>query len=344
MATPASRRVVVMALACNLAIAAAKFVAASWTGSSAMLSEAVHSLIDTSNQALLLFGLARAARPPDAAHPFGHSREIYFWSFVVAILLFGLGAGVALYEGAHKLADPRPLAFVEVAFGVLALAFVLEAISTWTALSAFRAAHPARPMLAALRASKNPAVYTVLLEDLAALAGLALAFAGTALSWGLGWHAADGVASIGIGLVLALVAAFMAVETKGLLIGEAADTSIVAGIGRVIRDAPAGQGAIQRVGDVATMHLGPDDVLATVRLDFENSVPAGRVEAILADLEHAVRAHYPSVRRLHLTAGELSQSAHTEPVELTPAAAAKPERRGNYPPPKPHKKAKKRRR
>ena len=293
--------VVVVALVCNLGIAGIKFAAAVLSGSSAMLSEAIHSLVDTANQGLLLTGIKRAARPADAAHPFGYGRELYFWSFVVAILLFSLGAGLAIYEGVDKMLHPQKIENVRLVYAVLAAALALEGVSTWRAVTAFNSGRSSTSrFLASLRASKDPALYTVLLEDLAALAGLAIALTGVLASEFLSLPQADGAASIAIGIVLALVAAFMSVETKGLLIGEAADPEVTAGINALLAAETAPHGPITRVNSLATSHLGPDDILAAVSADFDDAVTARDVEATNARLERAIKAAYPAVRQLYL--------------------------------------------
>lgn len=214
-----------VALAANLGIAIAKFTAAAWTGSSAMLSEAIHSLVDTSSQALLLLGLRRARRPADASHPFGHAKELYFWSFVVAVLLFSMGASVSIYDGIHKLATPHPLNDPHVNYIVLAIAMALEILALAKALSVFRRRHVGRGMIEGLRRSEDPALFTVVLEDIAALTGLTLALAGVLASHLLGLYWADGAASVAIGLLLAFVAVFMAIEVRSLIVGEAVSDS-----------------------------------------------------------------------------------------------------------------------
>jgi cation diffusion facilitator family transporter len=293
-------KVVVAAFACNGVIAVSKFVAAGITGSAAMLSEALHSVADAGNQALLLLGLKRAGRPADARHPFGYGKELYFWSFVVAVILFSMGAGVSLYEGIHKLLNPHPIESPIISYVVLGVAFVFEVASTYVAVNAFDEQRGELSAWAALRGSKDPALFTVLLEDLAALAGLLIALAGTIAADLLGWIAADAVASIAIGVVLALVATFMSVETKSLLIGEAASSEMVEGVRKLIEAEATQSCAIRHVHAIRTMHLGPNDVLAAVRLDFEDSVTAARVEHIIADLERSIRQRYPDIRRLFL--------------------------------------------
>ena len=300
MAGGSSVRVVVAAFACNGVIAVSKFVAAGITGSAAMLSEALHSVADAGNQALLLLGLKRAGRPADALHPFGYGKELYFWSFVVAVILFSMGAGVSLFEGIRKLRNPHPIESPIVSYVVLGVAIAFEVVSTYVAVGAFNKQRGEQSAWAALRGSKDPALFTVLLEDLAALTGLFIALAGTIAADLLGWVVADALASIAIGVVLALVATFMSVETKSLLIGEAASTEMVEGVRKLIEAEAAQSCAIRRVHAIRTMHLGPNDVLAAVRLDFDDGVTAARVEHIIADLERSIRQRYPDIRQVFL--------------------------------------------
>jgi len=302
MAAGGSTRVVIAALACNGLIAVSKFVAAAITGSAAMLSEAVHSVADTTNQGLLLLGMRRARRPADARHPFGYSKELYFWSFVVAILLFSMGAGVSIYEGVQKLLHPHPIEHAIVNYVVLGVAIAFELVSTYVALREFNVQRGEMAPLAALRSSKDPALFTVVLEDLAALVGLVLALAGNMAADLLGWLPADAVASIAIGCLLAGVAAFMSLETKSLLIGEAASAEVVEGVRKLIEAEVAASGAIKRVHAIRTMHLGPQDVLLTARIDFDDAVSAARVEDVVGDLERAIKARFPEIRRLFLAA------------------------------------------
>ena len=311
-----STKVVLVAMACNFGIACAKFFAAAYTGSSAMLSEAIHSLIDTSNQGLLLYGHKRAARPADHRHPFGYSKELYFWSFVVAILLFSLGAGVAIYEGVDKLLDPHPVSNPEVNYIVLGVAIALEGVSAYAAVREFNRGRNGERPIAALRSSKDPALFTVLLEDMAALAGLLIALAGIATAHLAGIHEADGIASIAIGLVLAFVAAFIAIEVKSLLIGEAASQDVIDGI-RLALDRESGAGGIRAINHLRTMQLGPEDVLVTASVDFDDGARAGDVEAANRRLEAAIRARFPEVHKLYI---EVGSQAGLVPVVGLPAA------------------------
>jgi cation diffusion facilitator family transporter len=297
-----SKGVIFVAFACNLGIAIAKFIAAAWTQSSAMLSEAIHSLVDTSNQILLLFGISRAARPPDAQHHFGHGKEIYFWSFVVAMVLFSLGAGVAIYEGIEKVRDPRPLRDVFWAYAVLAVAMALEGYSMLKALREFnmRRKNSGLGFIAALRASKDPTLFAIVLEDAAALAGLAIALLGTLLADFGGYEKADGIASILIGCVLGLVAAFMSSEIRSLIIGESASSAVQSGLREIIGDETGPEKPIRKINEIRTMHLGPHDVLATASVDFEDWVSARTVEDVTARLQKAIKSRYPEVQHLFI--------------------------------------------
>lgn len=300
MASSGSTKVVIIALTCNFGIAVAKFTAAAWTQSSAMLSEAIHSLVDTSNQALLLYGIRRSQRPADAHHPFGYSKEIYFWSFVVAILLFSLGAGVSIYEGFQKLRHPHPITSFAVNYVVLAVALVLEGYTTWRAVSEFESRRGARSWFAAIRLSKDAALFTVLLEDIAAIAGLLIAFVALLTVQFLGIHEADAIGSILIGLILATVAIFMSIEIKGLLVGEAASPKVQAGLREILQSEIGPAGPLRAVNEIRTMHLGPEDVLVAASVDAADGVPAEDVEALTAQFERAIKKRFPEVRRLYI--------------------------------------------
>jgi len=296
-----SKAVILIALGCNLGIAVAKFVAAAWTLSSAMLSEAIHSLVDTANQGLLLLGITRAKRPPDEQHPFGYSREIYFWSFIVAMVLFSLGAGVAIYEGINKILEPHPLQNVNVLYAVLGVAIALEGYSLLKALREFKARPESRHgFLEALRRSKDPSLFAIVLEDIAAMLGLMIALAGTLVADFGGFEMADGIASILIGFVLAGVAAFMSVEIKSLIVGEAASRVVQAGLREIIASETGATKPIRKINEIRTMHLGPHDVLVTASVDFHDGASAKTVEAVTAILQNAIKSRFPDVRHLFI--------------------------------------------
>ena len=360
MAAGGSRKVVIAAMACNAGIAAAKFAAATFTGSSAMLSEAIHSLIDTSNQALLMHGLNRAERPADARHPFGHGRELYFWSFIVAILLFGMGAGVSIYEGIEKLAHPKPLTDPHVNYIVLGVAFLLEAGSAWVAITEFNRLRGDKALIPALRASKDPSIFTVLLEDMAALAGLVAAFLGILVAHVGGVPEGDGIASIVIGAILALVAAFIAVEVKSLLTGEAASEDLQVSIAGLI-GAEVGATGIRVVNDIRTLQLGAASVLVAASVDVSDGLTSDAVEALTGRLDAAIRARHPEVRHVYVDV-RAAAAGRAQPLEVKsipapngsgatataaagPASSSSGSGTGAKPasPPRPHPSSKKRR-
>lgn len=298
MTEPAARRpspiranlVLFAALVANLGIAVAKFVAAGVTGSSSMLTEGVHSVVDSGNQVLLLYGQHRAKRPADAAHPFGYGRELYFWAFVVAILIFAVGAGVSIYEGWLHLRDPT-LNYV-----VLAIAALLEGASWIIAVREFDAKRQGASWWRAVRRSKDPAGFIVLFEDSAALLGLAVAAIGVFVSHALGDPRIDGVASILIGLILGVVAFLLAREAKGLLIGESADPYLIADIwGRV-----AARPEITAVNHVRTIHTAPDAVFVAVSADFEDALTLGAAETLIESIETELKSAWPQLTSIYI--------------------------------------------
>lgn len=291
MARRSSRKVIYAALLGNLLVALTKFAAAALTGSAAMSSEAVHSLVDTGNEVLLLYGLHRAARPADEQHPLGHGRELYFWSFIVTLLIFALGAGVSAYEGIRHVLSPVPISTPIVNYVVLGLALVFEGGSWAVAIREFRAAKAERGYFEAVRESKDPTMFMVLFEDSAALLGLVIALAGIAASEAFQLPVLDGIASIGIGLVLAIVAMFLARESKGLLIGEPAQSKVVSSICAIARAQPG----IEHSNGLFTVHLGPDQIVAAISVDFADQLLARDVEAIVAAVEERVRTVHPEV-------------------------------------------------
>ncbi len=296
MAHGGSRRVILAALAGNLAIAATKLAAALFTRSSAMLSEAIHSSVDTGNQGLLLVGLRRAVRPPSPRHPFGHGMELYFWAFVVALMIFALGGAVSVYEGWRKIAEPVPVESAWVNFLVLGASILFEALSFRVAFREFRRSHAGEPFWQAIRASKDPGVFAVLLEDAAALAGLAIALVGLGLAEWLDMPALDGAASIGIGLLLVLTAGFLANETRSLLTGEAASPRLVAEVRATLTADPR----VRAVEELLSMHLGPAEVLMAVTIDLADDLPGAGVEQAARELSHRIEDRHPEVTRIFL--------------------------------------------
>lgn len=286
-----SKAVIYAALAGNFLIAGTKFIAAWFTGSSAMLSEGVHSLVDTGNGLLLLHGLRRANRPADRMHPFGHGRELYFWSFIVALLVFALGAGVSFYEGIVHILDPDPIRNVVATYVVLGLSVLFEGGSWLVALREFRMAKGGLGYFEAVRASKDPSVFSVLFEDSAALLGLLIAFVGITAAQYFEMPELDGLASIGIGCILATTAAFLARETKGLLMGEAA----LPGINRKLLRIAAADPAVAGANGVITVHIGPTQIVAAFSLEFDDAARAPDIEACVERLETAIRKEVPEV-------------------------------------------------
>ena len=307
-----SRKVIFAALAGNLLIAVTKFAAAAWTGSSAMLSEAVHSVVDTGNQGLMLYGMKRAARPADKRHPFGYGPEIYFWTFVVAILIFAGGAGVSIYEGVDKVRHPHPPTDAWINYLVLGFALLFEGTAWVVAFREFnRTRRRGGTFMHAVRTSKDPTVFTVLFEDSAAMLGLLVAFLGVLLSDSLDMPLLDGVASIAIGAILGGTAVLLAVETKSLLIGEAALPETVESIRRSARS----HRGVARVNEVLTMHLGPGDILVNLSLDFESHLSAGEIEQAVTDIERDIRGRHEEVKRIFVEAQDWSEHRRERRLE-----------------------------
>jgi cation diffusion facilitator family transporter len=294
MAESSSRTAVIAALIGNLLIAVTKGVAAALSGSSAMLSETIHSIVDTGNEALLLYGQHRAGKPPDRLHPWGYGRELYFWSFVVALLIFAIGSCVTIYEGIQHIRNPEPITRPAINFAVYAFSAVFEAVGWWFGWSAFKRVRGNRSIFAAVEASKDPPSFMVLFEDSAALIGLAIAAIGTALS--IHFHAPwiDGAASVLIGLVMAGIAVLLARESKDLLIGERAGPEIA----RSIRDAAERQPGVVGVEGILTSQLAPDQVIANVGLEFEDHLRTPDIERVIGDLETKLRHKHPDLLRI----------------------------------------------
>ena len=291
-----SKKVIIAALLGNTLIALTKFVAAAMTNSSAMLSEGIHSLVDTGNQILLLYGLKRAQKPADEMFPFGHGKEVYFWSFVVAILVFAVGAGVSMYEGVLRLREPQQLENVAINYVVLGMALLFEGGAWLFALREFSRQKGEAGYLQAVRRAKDPSVFVVLFEDSAAMLGLIVALLATLAGQLTGNLYFDGAASIIIGLILAATAIWLAYETKGLLIGERASREVIEGI-RAIVDEVAD---VKHVNEIATMHMGPDFVLANLSLDFVDNIPSQVVEETITRITGQIKEAYPVVKRVFI--------------------------------------------
>jgi cation diffusion facilitator family transporter len=286
------------AIAANLVIALAKFVAAAFTGSSAMLSEGIHSVVDVGNELLLLLGLKKSRKPADDSHPFGYGKELYFWSLIVAMLLFGLGGGMSIYEGITHLIHPSELREPTWNYVVLGIAFVAEGISWFIALQALLTAEEDEGFWEAFRSSKDPSVFIVLGEDTAALLGIIVAFCG--VLFGHLWHThyADGIASIMIGFILAAVAMFLAYESKGLLVGESADSKIVQHIRQVVRQ----DTAVKNMRQPLTMHFGPNQVLLNLDIEFDANLSLADLAKAIARIEKTIGHAHPEIHRIFIEA------------------------------------------
>ncbi len=291
-----SKKSVVAAIIANVAIAVIKFVAGSITGSSAMISEGIHSVVDAGNGGLLFHGLRRGARPADTNHPFGHGMEIYFWSLIVAVSIFGIGGGLSIYEGITHLRHPAPLASPIVNYVVLAVAAALESASFTVAWRAFRKHKGSRRTFTAIHLGKDPSLFAVLFEDTAALLGLVVAFLGVFISHQLRAPAIDAVASVAIGCILVCAAGWLASESRSLLVGEAAAPEVVAALRRIALADPVVTG----LGTVLTMHLGPDEVLLNIEVQFTPGLPAEEIHRAVHRIERHIREPFPQVSRIFI--------------------------------------------
>lgn len=299
------------ALAANIGIAVAKFIAAALSGSSSMLTEGFHSVVDSGNQILLLYGEHRAKKLPDDAHPFGYGRELYFWAFVVAILIFAIGAGFSIYEGYRHIKHPSELEDATLSYIVLGVAFLMEGASWGIAVKEFAAAKGDLGWWQAVRESKDPSGFVVLFEDSAACAGLVVAALGIFASHYFGDARIDGVASIVIGLILGAVALLLAREAKGLLIGERADSRVV----EKIRSIVGAHEAVVGVNHVRTIHTSPDGIFAAVSADFEDSVSMGAAETIIEEIEDSLRVAVPQLTSIYIRP-EKREDAAVQPRNL----------------------------
>jgi cation diffusion facilitator family transporter len=306
MAGNSSKIVVYGAVGANLAIAVSKFVAAFFTGSAAMLSEGIHSLVDSGNGLLILFGMSRSQRPADARHPFGYSKEIYFWTVIVAVLIFAVGGGMSLYKGYQYIKEPAPLTDPTWNYAVLGLAIVFEGIACTLAYREFRKTQGEQGFWQALRSSRDPAIFAILLEDLAALVGLLIALAGIYLGHALNNLYFDGAASMLIGALLVGMAVFMLREAKGLLVGEGASEEVVRDLEAIARH----DKAVQHIHAPLTMYMGPQDALLTLEVEFQNALTADEVEEAIERLQTAIQAKYPDFKRIFIEAKSISSQRH----------------------------------
>ena len=291
-----SKAAIYGAIAANTAIAVTKFTVAGITGSSAMLSEGVHSVVDTGNGVLLLVGHKLSRRPATDEHPFGHGKELYFWGLIVAVLIFGLGGGISVYEGIVHIRHPEPSKDPFWNYVTLAAAAVFEGAALFVALRQFLGQANGRPFWRALHLSKDPTTYTVIAEDSAALAGLAVAAAGIWLGHRYDMPELDGAASVVIGLLLAGVAVLLIRESRGLLIGEGMQAETTRAIRRMVADDPT----VRTVGQVLSMYIGADQVLVTLDVEFEDDTDAGAIEQAIERIEEAIRERYPKATRIYI--------------------------------------------
>lgn len=284
------------AIAANFIIAIAKFTAAFITSSSSMLSEGIHSVVDTGNECLLLFGLKRSKMPADDLHPFGHGKEIYFWSLVVAIVLFGIGGGMSIYEGITHLLRPEEIKDPTWNYVVIGVAFISEGTSWLIATRELRARRPQLGFWKAFRRSKDPSVFTVVGEDSAALAGLLVALLSVFLTHFLQNPYMDGIGSIVIGFILSGMAFFIAFESKALLVGESADPEVVKKISDIATDNPA----VKNVWRTLTMHFGPDQVLLNMDVEFDPSLSVSSIVEAIDQMEARIRESHPQIRHIFI--------------------------------------------
>jgi cation diffusion facilitator family transporter len=300
--------VVYAAIAANLAIATVKFIVAAVSGSSAMLSEAIHSSVDTANELVLLVGLRRSQVPPDDQHPYGHGKTLYFSSLIVAVGLFGIGGGMSIYEGVSRVLEPRPLTGAKWSYLVLAASLVFEGISWIISFRALRASGRGRGLWTEIRRSKDPSIFTVVVEDSSAIAGLAVAALGVFLAHRLRLPWIDGAAAIAVGTILASAALLLGRESGALLVGESASREVVAGIRELVGAEPA----IESADRPLTMQLGPEEILLNLRVRFRPGLDGAEMTSTLDRLERAIRARHPSVKSIFIdprTAGHQRPAA-----------------------------------
>ncbi len=306
-----SKTAIFAAIIGNLLIAVTKFIASVLTGSSAMLSEGIHSVVDTGNGLLMLYGIYKSGKPPDETHPFGHGREIYFWSLMVAISIFAVGGGVSVYEGISHLQQPVEISNPVWNYAVLGFSVVFEGISWFYGWKAFRKTRQGNSILKTIHVSKDPTSFTVVLEDTTALIGLAIAFLGVFFGQAFNFPYFDGIASVLIGILLCFVALLLGYETKGLLIGEAVDKQTLHGIRRIAEAEPK----VEKSLKVLTIYFGPKEVLLTLELRFVKKISATDLRVAIRRIELAVKKKYPEITRVYFEAESLSVREIEEQAE-----------------------------
>lgn len=303
MNTGTSKTAIYSALIANFIIAVSKFVASSVTGSSAMLSEGIHSLVDTGNQALLLLGIKKSAKPADPKHPFGHGKELYFWALIVAVLLFALGGGMSIYEGIMHMRHPEPLSDPFWSYIVLLIAFVFESYAWYIAYKQLTKEKSKLGIFQRLKASKDPAIFVVIFEDSAALLGVVVAFFGIFLGHYFNNPYFDGLASLIIGILLGVVAIFLVIESKGLLLGEGVNMPTFNSIKKILED----QEGVGKYQDPLTMHFGPHEVLVAINVEFERNLNSKEIELVIDHLENEIFTKHPEVKRIFIEAESITK-------------------------------------
>ena len=287
-----TKTAVVAAILGNFAIATTKFFAAAVSGSSAMLSEAIHSLVDTGNGALILLGIRNSRKPPDAEHPFGYGRELYFWTLMVGVLIFGVGGGMSIYEGLTHLNNQKPIADAKWSYIVLGLSAMFESTSWYFGWKAFSKERRGRGVIEVIHNTKDPTSFSVLLEDSAALLGLVVALLGIFLSQSLNQPYFDGGASIVIGMLLCTIAIIMVHESRGLLIGEGVDRKTLANVRAIVE----GDEDVAHVQHLHSIYQSPSIVLLVIELRFDDSISAVDVRKAVRRIEANIQARYPEIK------------------------------------------------
>lgn len=301
------------ALTANLLIAVMKFIAAAFTGSSAMFSEGIHSAVDSGNQLLLLLGIRRSKKPADAEHPFGHGQEIYFWSLIVSVLIFGIGGGIAIYEGIEHIKNPSAISDPSWNYIVLSASFVFEGISFVIAMKKFIERKGRGMLWTKLLHSKNPALFIVIFEDGAALLGIIIAFTGVSLTHHFGDGRIDGAASIVIGILLCCVAIILISESKNLLIGESANIDKVKGIHEIVEKDPD----VSNLRNPFTMQMGPDDVLLALDVEFHENLKGSQLTEAIFRLEQKIKEKYPDVKQIFIEANNFRRNQDDDKERLS---------------------------
>ena len=304
-----SKKAIYGAIIANTAISISKFIAAFFTGSSSMLSEGIHSLVDTGNGILLLFGIKRSQRPADEKHPYGYGNEVYFWSFVVAVLIFALGGGIALYEGIESLFHPKKLEHVAWNYVVLILALIFEGSALRVALKEFNATRGKKSFFKGLVDSKDTSTAAIVIEDSAALIGLAIALVCVALGQLTGIEYFDGIGSVLIGLLLIAVSLFFAVECKDLLVGEGLIKEDIA----KVTDILSNEKNVTAYKRPLSLYFGPQEVLINLDVNFVDELTSDEIEVTIDRIESNIKKELPMVNRIFIEAETIKSTKRTTP-------------------------------